>query len=257
MGKATVKKTIRRKRKQSVKVTQGDLLAMADAYGMVQGMKLVDQVCKLMFTESVPLAKLVRAGNIKIPKETAIFNMSSATDCASLALGKCKACVFDPELEKLRTVCYALKAERAYRPAVLPYRRRQELFWKDITANSFALQFLCINSTKRLKFDKVRFNEAGDFHTQACVDKADAIAKILLKFGVTCYCYTSRDDLDYTKVKSLVINASGFEADGLVNDFMMLEKGKTPPKGYAKCPMDCTLCDRCSKRGKKTYVPQH
>jgi hypothetical protein len=256
-----VKKTVRRSKRVKKGTEQADVLKALESYSFEHGMGMVYTFCKLLDSivdnEEIPLANLIREGNIKIPKETAIFNMSSATDCVSLAMGKCKACVFDEKLQKLKTVCYALKSEKDYRPNVLPYRRRQEKFWLDVSPEEFVVQFLIINSRKRMKFNKIRFNEAGDFHDQAGLEKAEKIARLLDKFGIRVYCYTSRDDLDYTKIKSLVINASGFEAPGLVNVFQMVEKGETPPKGHARCPMDCTVCDRCSIRGKKTYVNQH
>jgi hypothetical protein len=244
------------KRKNTV--NEVDVLTVIEKYGNDLGMSLVYTFCKLLKNQvKNPLKNLIASGNIKIPKDTAIFNMSSATDCASLKLGLCKACVWSEELQKLKTVCYALKSERDYRPSVLPYRRRQEKFWLDVTPEQFVIQFLIINSTKRIKFNKVRLNEAGDFHTQQCIEKAEKIAKLLKPFDIGVYCYTSRDDLDFTKVKHLVVNASGFEAPGIVNEFLMVAPGETPPKGYAKCPQDCTICERCSLRGKKTYVDKH
>ena len=238
-------------------VSKSHIFDMIDVYGKEKGLELVYTFGKLLRNMDNPLRSLVRAGNLKIPKETAIFNMSSATDCASLAKGLCKACVFDPSTQEMKTVCYALKSERSYRPDVLPFRRRQNEYWLDISAEDFAIQFLILNSCKRNKFNKIRLNEAGDFHFQSCIDKADNIARILKKFGISMYCYTSRDDLDYTKVKSLVINASGFKRKGLKNEFHFVEKGKKAPKGYAKCPADCRICDRCSKLGKRTYINQH
>lgn len=244
------------KRKNSV--NKEDVLSLIGKYSDDLGMSFFYNYCKILKDYiDTPLKDLLSSGNIKIPKETAIFNMSSATDCSSLRLGLCKACVWNEELKKLQTVCYALKAERGYRPSVLPYRRRQQDFWLNVRAEDFVIQFLIINSLKRTKFNKIRFNEAGDFHDQRCIDKAERIAKLLKPFGIGVYCYTSRDDLDYTRVRNLVINASGFEAPGIVNEFRMLAPGDKIPKGYAKCPQDCTICDRCSLRGKKTYVNKH
>jgi len=257
MPRKVAKKSGRSSTRIKEKTTQSDVLGALQDYSFVEGMKLVHAFGKLFGDEELPLAGLIRSGNIKIPKETAIFNMSSATDCVSLAMGKCKACVFSKELGKMKTVCYALKAERGMYRDVLPFRRRQEEFWLDISAEEFSRQFLIVNSRKVHKFDKIRFNEAGDFHDQSCVDKAEKIAKILSKFGIQCYCYTSRDDLDYRKAKTLVVNGSGFMTNGLVNEFKMVPDGEEAPKGYAKCPQDCVICDRCSKRGKKTYVNQH
>jgi len=250
------------KRKRSSQTTkrslqQSDILKVLDDYSLSSGMKLVHTFGKLFRDEDIPLSYLMQAGNTKIPKETAIFNMSSALDCPSLALGLCKAIIWDDDLQAFKSICYAKKAERDCRPAVLPYRRRQEHFWLGISAEQFVRQFLIFNARKVVRFDKIRLNESGDFHDQACVDKAEKISRILSSFGIVVYCYTSRDDLDYTKVRSLVINASNFNAPGIVNEFHMIPDGKDSPKGFLKCPMDCTICDRCSKRGSKTWVPQH
>lgn len=202
------------------------------------------------------LKGLIQAGNIKIPKSTAIFNMSSANDCPSLKLNLCKACVGE------KNFCYALKSEYEYRPNVLPYRRRQQMYWLTTTAEQFVFEFILINVMKPIPFDKIRLNEAGDFHGQACIEKAEKIAKILHQYGVKVYCYTSRSDLDFTGTEYLVVNGSGFKGNGIKNEFKMVSKaiGRNPklwPKGYAKCPMDCTKCDRCSIRGKDTFVVQH
>lgn len=49
-------------------------------------------------------------GNMKIPRTTAIFNMSSATDCPSRKLGLCKAVVDG------KHICYAIRSENSSRP---------------------------------------------------------------------------------------------------------------------------------------------
>lgn len=250
-------KSGRASKKVKQSINKSDLLKTIDEYSLASGLKLVHTFGKLFGQEDIPLSHLMQAGNIKIPRETAIFNMSSATDCPSKALGICKACVWDEESQSIKSICYAIKAERTCRPAVLPYRRRQEFFWLETSAEEFAKQFLLTNARKVVHFDKLRLNESGDFHSQDCVDKAERISRILSKFGISTYCYTSRDDLDYTKIRSLVINASSFRTLGIVNEFTMVPKGKRGPKGYVKCPMDCTICDRCSTRGSKTWVPQH
>jgi len=197
------------------------------------------------------LKSLLSSGNIKIPTSTAIFNMSSATDCPSKRLGLCAA-------EKAGVKCYARKSECAARPGVLPYRRRQEKYWKTVSASNFALDFLAIQATKcRQPYTALRFNEAGDFHGQECVEKADNIARILSDFGIVVYCYTSRSDLDYSNVKSLVVMGSGFRKDGISSEFRIIAKDEEKPKGYGLCPMDCKKCTRCHKRGMLTAVRAH
>jgi len=196
------------------------------------------------------LSSLISSGNIKLPTETAIFNMGTATDCPSLAKGLCVAC------KDGKIICYAMKAEIQY-PDVKPYRVRQSLFWKKLNAQEFAAQFIGLNGCKRKKYTAIRLNESGDFWGQACVDKAEEIATILKDHGVTVYCYTARKDLDFSKTKNLVINGSGFQKAGVTNEFRILYKGEKRPAGYAICPADCKICNRCQKRGKKTLVKEH
>lgn len=204
-----------------------------------------------MTINDIELFRLASFGNLKIPATTLIFNMSSATDCPSLKLNLCKACIGG------KNFCYAMKAESGIYPSVLPYRRRQEDFWKGVSAEVFAEQVLQINQRKKVKVKKVRLNEAGDFHGQSCIRKADEIAEILSQHGIAVYCYTSRNDLDFSSVQHLVVNGSGFKKAGISNEFRMIAKDAPWPKGYAKCPMDCKVCDRCSKKGKDTFVIQH
>jgi len=194
---------------------------------------------------------LGKKGNIKIPNTTATFNMSSAHDCPSRKLGLCKAVVDG------KNVCYAIKSENTSRPDVLPYRRRQEAYWKSVTAHEFCVEFLAICVTKAKPFTALRFNESGDFHSQDCVDKAEKIARILKPYGIVVYCYTSRDDLDYHKLEALKVSGSGFKKSGIVNIFKMIKKKEDKPRGYGVCMGNCHSCNRCLKSGMKTVVLQH
>lgn len=204
-----------------------------------------------VYNNDIPLQRVLGdEGNKKIPSTTAIFNMGAATDCPSMKLGLCSAA-------RAGVKCYARKSECAARPGVLPYRRRQEKYWKEISAEEFAAQFITLNATKAKPFNALRLNEAGDFWGQACVDKAEKVARILKKYGVVTYCYTSRSDLDYHRVRALRISGSGFKKAGVVNVFMIVDSIKDKPKGYGVCPMDCKSCTRCHKAGIKTVVLKH
>jgi hypothetical protein len=139
----------------------------------------------------------------------------------------------------------------------LPYRKRQEEFWKNTTAEEFVVQFLLLNSLKVKPFTALRLNEAGDFWTQECVDKAEQIARKLQNYNITVYCYTSRSDLDYSKVRALRISGSGFKKEGITNVFKIITDKKEKPKGYGICPMSCKVCTRCLKTGMKTCVIKH
>lgn len=194
---------------------------------------------------------LCHEGNQKIPSTTAIFNMGSAKDCPSKRLGLCRA--FDSEGKH---ICYAKKAECIY-PYALPYRCRQKDFWLRISPEEFVFQFLIVNGTKRIPFNALRFNESGDFWGQDCIDKAEKIARLLKPYGIVCYCYTSRSDLDFSRVRKLRVSGSGFQKDGVTNEFKIIEKKEDRPKGYGICPMDCSICNRCMKTGMKTAVVIH
>jgi hypothetical protein len=199
------------------------------------------------------LKKLIQSGNHKLPTSTAIFNMGSATDCPSLKLGLCSAVD-----ENGKLFCYAKKSEAGYRPDVLPYRRRQEKFWKGITAEEFAKQFISINSRKRKPFNAIRLNESGDFHSLACVAKAETIATLLKPYGVKVYAYTARKDLSYKGIDNLVVNGSGWMKDNVTNDFMIVAKDASDkPNDYVLCGGDCRVCSRCMVKGNKTAVKKH
>lgn len=188
-------------------------------------------------------------GNSKLPASTAIFNMTSASDCPSKALGLCK----------VADICYALIPERMY-PTCKPYRDRQAQYWSDITATDFVLDFMTARNRKRPENrpDTIRFSEAGDFRTQADVDKMEAIAKLLSDQGIACYVYTARSDLDYRNVRYLVINFSGFEAEtqGNYGTYAAVDDVDARPDNYGVCPCDCTKCRRCVI-GRNSVVPMH
>lgn len=199
---------------------------------------------------ALPLTPLIQRGNRKLPNTTAIFNMGSASNCPSLKLGYCQA------YKGGRHVCYALKAERLW-PCVYPYRKRQEKFWKNITAEEFSRQFILINALVNKKYTALRLNEAGDFWNQDSVDKAEKIAYILNKFGIKVYCYTSRRDLDYSKVKHLVISGSNFQKLGIKNIFKTIVNKDDKPKGYGICVGNCRICSRCQNKNMKTVIMSH
>jgi len=176
--------------------------------------------------------------------------MGSARKCPSKAMGLCQAKC------KGKIVCYALKAEWLY-PAVLPYRERQEKYWKSHSAAEFIRSFLDINACKKNPYKAIRLNESGDFWDQDCVNKAEEIAKGLKAHGIITYVYTARQDLDYSQVKNLVINGSGFLKEGIKNVFLYIENKVDRPKGYGICAGDCRICKRCLTRGKLTCVIKH
>ncbi len=212
--------------------------------------KIVSQNKKGNYCE---LKKMVSSGNIKLPKQTAIFNMGPATYCPSKAMGLCKA-----YSKKGKHICYAKKSENASRPNVLKKRLKQMKYWKNVTAEDFAWQFLLVNSLKAVPWKYLRFNESGDFWTQECLEKANTIAMILARYGIKTYCYTHRSDLDYTNIKHLIVSSSNFQDQNIPNAFYIVEDvKKEKPKGWSVCKGDCRICNKCYVRGFKVVIKGH
>ncbi len=199
------------------------------------------------------LSQLISSGNTKLPRTVAIFNMGSAHDCPAFARGFCQA-----YNKNGKHVCYALKSETSMRPLVEPYRNKQKTFWLSCTAEDFVSQFLLINSLKELPWNALRFNEAGDFWSQECIEKADKIAMYLGRCEIKTYCYTSRSDLSFVNCRHLIVSGSGFQKEGITNVFLMVEDvEKDRPYGYGVCCGNCNVCNRCQVRGMKTVILRH
>ena len=193
----------------------------------------------------------IASGNHKLPVDTAIFNMGPAETCPSEALGLCQAINAAG-----KNICYAKKAEIQY-PQVLPYRRAQAKYWKETDGVDIALQLVLTNALKRRPYRALRINESGDFYGQEDIEKAETVAHILSLYGVKAYVYTARKDLDFSNVKALVVNGSGFTAAGVPNEFKYIESREDRPKTHRLCPGDCRICDRCLNHGKLTACIKH
>jgi len=197
------------------------------------------------------LKDLTSAGNSKLPRTTAIFNMCPATVCPSRALGMCQAIN-----KKGKNVCYAMKAESGVWPNVLPYRQKQEKYWMKVSAEQFTNEFISLNDSKRNKFKALRFNESGDFKSQADVVKLEKISKCLVEAGVKVYIYTARKDLDYSKVKHTKILGSGFKKKGISGIFKYIESEAENDSGFPVCVGDCKVCSACLN-GASRAIPRH
>lgn len=209
------------------------------------------------------LKKLISYGNHKLPKTTAIFNLTSATDCPSDKLGLCQA------YKAGKCICYALKAEKQY-PACLPYRRRQARYWRTAKMSDIVADFFDALYSKRFYVQAgvteivtmLRINESGDFRNQSDVDRLDFLASHLKTKrgkktpGILTYCYTARKDLDFSKLKALIVLGSGFSKKGIKGQFKMISKTDKIPAGYKECPGNCRICNRCP-RGLNSVVREH
>lgn len=181
---------------------------------------------------------LVSRGNHKLGTDTLILNITSAMDCMSRKLGLCK----------IGTKCYAMKAERMYK-AVLPYRRRQTEYWDQNHPATIAMDLWgeIHKGTTKSRIKYIRISEAGDFRSQADVDKLIKIAEILGALDVTLYGYTARRDLAFGKCPSnLIMNGSGFMLD---NSFTAVPK-QDLAKYQVVCAGNCRGCNLCKIKAK-------
>ena len=155
--------------------------------------------------------------------------MTSATDCPSKKLGLCQLANC--------TDCYAYNAERQY-PAVLPYRRRQSVLWRDFKWFCSEFSWFLLSKKKPIKY--VRFNESGDFTDQTCVDNLKKLAK---KYpNIQFYGYTARKDLSFRNLPAnLAINGSNWRR-GRMNRFVAVMR---PSGSNPVCPGDCRTCNLC------------
>lgn len=188
----------------------------------------------------------IKNGSLKLDEDTLIFNMGTAKDCPSLLLGLC-------EVPAGR--CYARRDEITY-PAVLPYRERQANYWKYASVETLISDFTELLETKRTRLDgklvplknkikKFRFNEAGDFYTQECIEKLDKLAGYLMKkYNITTYGYTARADLKIGKRNFLIKGSSN---DNGNNGRTRVIKDKSEKQaGEIVCPGSCKKCTICA-----------
>lgn len=183
-------------------------------------------------------------GNNKLPNDIAIFNLGSAKDCPNYQTPSCQ--VFqDPETD----TCYARKAEKQY-PSVLPYRRRQQYIWNEVSAKEFAEAFIKMYERKLNPVDYLRFNESGDFATQEDVEQAEEIARILdERLGVKVYTYSASDHVDFTVCDYLTVNASNPDIEGYDQQFIVVDSKDDIPDSGFRCFGDCSDCKACMTGG--------
>ena len=111
---------------------------------------------------------------------------------------------------------------------------------------------MAATKNKRNKVDALRVNEAGDFYSQADVQKLESIASSLIAYGIKTYVYTARQDLNFNKCKALNVMGSFTTAEqnhsafiGVVGAKEMAKKMRMIYNKTAVCPGDCTKCSLC------------
>lgn len=186
-------------------------------------------------------------GNSKLPKTTAIFNMSSATTCESDFLGLCKVSV----------KCYAKKAERIYKQ-VKPYRDNQENFWKSCSSEEFVTRLLSEKKSKKVNL--LRLNESGDLRSLDCLIKVFEISELLKKFSIKVYIYTHRIDiLKSIPVDMIPENLNIMLSNGKLDGYGSFIGVKSLPVNSDRltCIGDCKVCNLCSYTKETILVKIH
>lgn len=188
-------------------------------------------------------------GNSKLPKETLIVNITSASNCSSDKLGLCRC----------SKECYAKKCERIY-PAYLAKNILVESFmylWTDDELKEM-LELYILNAPVQIKY--IRLNEAGDFPNQNSVDRWNKLSRYFEeKYKIKTYCYTCRNDLNFIDVH-FAVNASrtDIKADRY---FLCVSKNTFDnlPNNVVTCKGNCRICKLCydSNYKGRIYCKQH
>lgn len=197
------------------------------------------------------LSDYISFGNSKISKNTAIFNLNSATDCPNAETDNCQVDFGD---------CYAHKAENIY-PNTLDYRRRQEYLWDCLDADTFAKAFESLVSRKRNPVENLRFSEAGDFRNDSDIIKVNRIAEIV---NVDVYTYSASDYLDWSEAEHFNVMQSNNRRDYGNNLYTAVPTKDDIPDNAVQCAYEgagikCGDCRMCIDQDfdKDVYITLH
>ena len=104
------------------------------------------------------------------------------------------------------------------------------------------------------KIKYFRYNEAGDFHSQNCVEKLSEISKFMKeKFKIKTYGYTARSDLNFYNVYFKVKNSNS-GTNGNNGRVIIIPTVEDLPKGYYLCPSNCGECFVCLTKRNVAFV---
>jgi hypothetical protein len=180
------------------------------------------------------LILLCKFGNDKAGGDTLLLNMGSATRCPARA--RCRVLLDGRK-------CYPGQVERLH-PVVKAFRDRQEAYWQATAGERIVADILVKIGLRDPPTRYLRFNESGDFGSQACVDKLSFIARALKDAaGITTYGFTARDDLDFSRAAFLV-KGSGHDR-GNNGRCVVVGAADAVPDGHVLCIEDCRVCDIC------------
>jgi hypothetical protein len=193
----------------------------------------------------------ISQGNHKLPQNTLIFNLSSATHCPAHTLGLCRLGHRD---------CYAWQIE-AFRPRILSYLNRQKELWLAACATDFVAAVHLKVQISLAPVSYMRFNVSGDFHSNDCIVKMSDIAdELFSRYNIITYTYTARPDLDWRKASPrLHINGQFFMPSApSANCIEICYSRERFNSMQYQCLANCHVCDMCKTgTGRVIAMPLH
>lgn len=186
-------------------------------------------------------------GNKKLPRNTMIFNLTTAMNCPS------KLC-------KFFDTCYAKAGDNMNINPALSGLRNQ-LMLKHITIKEFLKLIEMYIEYAPMRIKRIRVSESGDFSTQQQVDVAKKLAAHLKKkYNIDTVVYTAQP-FDFSG-NELIVNASNDKVIGADRYFYardlktfnemgidmtedMKIKYMEDGQPYYMCPCECRKCNFC------------
>lgn len=186
-------------------------------------------------------------GNKKLPRNTMIFNLTTAMNCPS------KLC-------KFFDTCYAKAGDNKNINPALSGLRNQFML-KYITIKEFLKLIEMYIEYAPMRIKRIRLSESGDFSTQQQVDVAKKLAAHLKKkYNIDTIVYTAQP-FDFSG-NELIVNASNEKVIGADRYFYARDlktfnemgidmtedlkiKYMEDGQPYYMCPCECRKCNFC------------
>lgn len=186
-------------------------------------------------------------GNKKLPRNTMIFNLTTAMNCPS------KLC-------KFFDTCYAKAGDNKNINPALSGLRNQFML-KYITIKEFLKLIEMYIEYAPMRIKRIRLSESGDFSTQQQVDVAKKLAAHLKKkYNIDTVVYTAQP-FDFSG-NELIVNASNEKVIGADRYFYARDLKTFTEMGidmtedlkikymedgqpYYMCPCECRKCNFC------------
>ena len=202
-------------------------------------------------------------GNLKVPEDVMIINLTSAWNCPTTE----SECPF-------KKVCYARREESGPMTYLQLRNLRNQHIYKYLTPRGILKLIETYIEQAPVRIRYIRISEDGDFPDQETVNFCDKLAgHIKVKYGIQTIAYTHRQ-LDYSGVKNIIINASDYRIKNATRYFICTDKkswaelpdglsnGETNPggidtsNGVFKCKCDCRKCYFCYRTKEENGEPE-